>query len=239
MLVSRRNKKPMQRKKAGLKALNAWLNQPHPTGIANKVMSIVREGRCLLDWMDSKGWFVKRRPGGKVFHDPQITSSDIDERATKLQRLMSQLRFGLAIRGADSMSPNALWLEIRPTATSGTWERATPFAIPSDQTDHASGDRDAWVALNNLMRIAPEGNFPQRCSAPLPRGGGPCGRWFVKITPEQHSCSTRCRQRKIEATKEYKAEKAKKQDEYRKGLKNREQKGLEIVIEEAQRAKKR
>jgi hypothetical protein len=89
------------------------------------------------------------------------------------------------------------------------------------------------------MRIAPEGNFPQRCSAPLPRSAGPCPKWFVKLTPEQHSCSTRCRQRKIEATDEYREKKAKKLREHRENLKKRKLAELALVKQEARRAKKR
>lgn len=204
-------------------------------------MSIVHEGRSLLDWMELEGWFMNRMPDGKVIHEPRITSADVEERAMKLNRAMRQLRFAPAISGTDSRSPNGLWLDIRPMVPSNAWERTQTslFAVPSDIGDHASGDRDAWVVLNNLMRIAPEGNFPQRCSAPLPLGAGRCDRWFVKITPEQHSCSTRCRQRKIEATDEYKATKAIKLKEHRKKLRDLDQKRLEIVNREAQRGKKR
>jgi hypothetical protein len=223
MAVSRRyGRTPNQRKKAGLKSLNWWLNQPHPTGMAKKVMEIVCEGRAFLDWIQAVGRF----------------KGDAEECAAKLERLLKTIRFKLAIGGFSS-EPNKIWLDIRPNEESGAWELNRLFAIPSDERAHKSGDRDAWAAIYVLMRIAPEGNFPQRCSAPLPRSAGQCARWFVKVTPEQHSCSTRCRQRKIEATDRYRKEKAEKLRKHRKNLKDRERKGLRLVEEELQRGKKR
>jgi len=139
------------------------------------------------------------------------------------------------------MMPNALWLDIRPQAKGvGAWARKKNlfFAVPSDREHLANGDRNAWIALNILMHIAPEGNFPQRCAAPLPKGSL-CGSWFVKVAPGQHACSERCRQRKHEATAEYKEAKAKYAKKHRKDLKTLEQKGLEIVKQEASRGKKR
>lgn len=231
-----------QRKKVALRTLSAWLNRPHRTGVAKKVMGVIREGRALLDYMDSHGYFVKRLPDGKLHHVPRISSSDIEERSAKLRRIMSELKFTLAIGGADAMLPNALWLDIRPqTRNSGAWERQGKvfFPIPSDARDRATGDRDAWAALNTIMHIAPEGNFPQRCSAPLPKKAGFCGNWFVKITPTQHACSERCRQRKVEETRDYKEQKARYAREYRERLKNRELTGLAIVEKELQHGKRR
>jgi hypothetical protein len=201
--------------------------------VAKKVMGVVREGRALLDYMDCHGYFVKRLPNGNLQHVPEISSSDIEEGSAKLRRLMSELKFTLAIGGADAMVPNALWLDIRPqTRNSGAWElsRRAFFPIPSDARDLATGDRDAWAVLNTIMHIAPQGNFPQRCSAPLPKEAGVCGNWFVKLTPTQHACSERCRQRKVEATSDYKEKKAKYAREHRERLKKREQPGRDVTL---------
>jgi hypothetical protein len=241
-VLRRYGRSQQQRKRAALKSLNVWLNRPHETGVAKKVMNVIREGRALLDYMDRRGYFVQRLANGRLFHEPRIESADIEERAKKLGRLMTQLQFTLAIEGSDAMKPNALWLGIRPkTKSNGAWEHAKTllFAIPSGHEDIATGDRDSWVALNNVMRISSEGNFPQRCSAPLPKEAGRCGNWFVKITPQQHACSLRCRQRKIEATAEYKEKKKRQLKEHRKKLKDRVQKELELVRRESQRRKKR
>jgi hypothetical protein len=242
MLASRRYGSTHMRKKRALKSLNLWLNRPHRSGVAEKVMKVIYEGRELLDYMDRHGYFVQRLGNGGVIHEPRIDSGDIEERSGKLRRLMTQLQFTLAIGGSDPWRPNALWLDIRPkTKNTGAWEHGGThlFAIPSSHEDLASGDRDAWVALNNIMRIAPEGNFPQRCSAPLPKKAGLCGNWFVKITPQQHACSLRCRQRKIEATAAYKEKKKRQLKKHRERLKDRVHKELQIVRLEAQRAKKR
>ncbi len=242
MAVMRRYGKQQQRKKDTLKSLNLWLNRPHKTGVARKVMSVVREGRALLDYMEACNFFVKPLRNGKLFHEPPPGSDILEVRSAKLRCFMSQLRFTLAMAGTDRMVPNALWLDIRPkTRDSGTWEhkRTLFFPIPSDPTDHATGDRNGWVALNVIMHIAPEGNFPQRCLAPLPKKAGVCSSWFVKITPHQHACSERCRQRKFEATSEYKKHKAEYARTHRERLKDLQHKWLEMVKREARRGKKR
>jgi hypothetical protein len=191
--------------------------------------------------MDLHGYFVKRLSNGKLHHAPEITSWDIEEHSVKLRRVMSELRFTLAIGGTDATTPNTLWLDIRPATNAEMWEHQKKqlFPIPSDRKAHATGDRDAWAALSNVMRLAAEDNFPQRCSAPLPKKAGPCGNWFVKVTPTQHACSERCKQRKVEVTSDYKEKKARYAREHRQRLKNRELTGLAIVRREVQRAKKR
>ena len=142
------------------------------------------------------------------------------------------------------MLPNALWLDIRPqergiVAQGNGKGKLILSRFRLTQGYRATGDRDAWAALNTIMHIAPEGNFPQRCSAPLPKKAGFCGNWFVKITPTQHACSERCRQRKVEETRDYKEQKARYAREYRERLKNRELTGLAIVEKELQHGKRR
>lgn len=228
------------RKMETLRRLNAWLRHEHTSGVARVVMNIVREGRAVLDYMDSKGWFVKRLPGGRLEHSPLITSADIYERIEKLERILHRLHLTPAVAGFDSLFSNALWLDIRPKQRKcGEWLRRPPLSIPADRQAKISGDYDAWLSLAVIMDISPEGNFPQRCSAPLPKGAGACGNWFVKITPTQHACSQRCRQRKREATDEYRERKAKWAKKHRKDLKDRERKGLEIVKGENRYAKRR
>lgn len=185
-------------------------------------MEIVSEGRAFLDWNQAVGRFT----------------GDVGERSAKLEQLLKNIHFTLALGGLSSES-NKIWLDIRPDEESGTWELNRLFAIPSDERARKSGDRDAWAALLLIMQIAPEGNFPQRCSAPLPKGAGLCGNWYVKITSSQHACIERCRQRKYEASREYKNAKAEYARKHREHLKDLEEKWLTLVKEENQRGKRR
>ena len=218
-----------KRKRTALKRLNDWLRQPHQTGVAGKVMEVVHEGRALLD-------YVSRRT-------PQITSVQVEKRSAKLRRIMRRLQFTLALNAVDQ-NGNGLELALHPAGKdsedSDLWARGPRFAIPFDARAVLSGDHNAWVALNNIIQFGSEGNFPQRCTAPLPKSAGVCGNWFAKITQNQHACSERCRQRKREATPEYKAEKAKYVKRLRAEDKARQARQLEIAKREKNRnAKKR
>jgi hypothetical protein len=207
----------------------------------------------VLDFMEAGGWFDRDC-------DPSIDSSDIESRSTKLRQLLRRLELSPSLDGCDRSVPNALWFGIAPSKSGAVtiWGQtfsprrgamtmwgptfSSPFRIPSRTEDYQSGDHDAWQSLKLIMEISPEGLFPLRCTAPRPRkeGGGQCGNWYVQLTPMHHSCSTRCRQRKLEATSEYREKNAAKIRNYRAALKNRDLANLKAGrAKEANRGKKR